>query len=403
MRNLWVETWRTELQRLEEQDLLRTLRLSHPCGHGRRRIGENEYIDLSSNDYLGLANDPRIVAALHEGAERWGVGATASRMLAGHTEAHRALEERLASLKGTEAALVYPSGFQANIGLFSGLAGRHDLVIADRLCHASILDGIRLSGAKLERFRHNDVAHLEAMLQSAGRESIVATESVFSMEGDTAPLPEILEIVTRYDALLIVDEAHATGIFGKQGAGMWEECHLPTGPDVPVILMGTISKALGCQGGFVCGPRTLIDYLLNRSRSFIFSTGMSPALAWAAVRALEIAVVEKERRQKVLHNAELLCSLVGHTPAKEPHTPIIPVLIGDAERTMRISGRLLDRGILAGAIRPPSVPDGTSRLRLSVSAAHRPEDLRHAAGVVQEEIRTPELWGRGSSPKLGGG
>jgi 8-amino-7-oxononanoate synthase len=309
-------------------------------------------------------------------------------MIVGHTEAHAVLEDRLATLKRTEASLVFASGYQANVGLFSALVGRHDVVAADRLCHASILDGIRLSGAKLERFRHNDPEHLEGILSATKRRALVATESIFSMDGDVAPLPQILDTVARHGALLVVDEAHATGVLGERGGGAWDHFALPTGPDVPVVLMGTLSKAVGCQGGFVCGPRLLIEYLVNRCRSFIFSTGLSPALAWASVRALEILVTDRERREALRSNARLLrSSLARHLrPGHEPPTPIIPLIVGDANKSMDMSRRLLTRGILTIAVRPPTVPEGTSRLRLTVSAAHCPEDLTRAAKAIGEDL-----------------
>lgn len=384
----WREKWRKELEGLAEQDLLRRLRVSITRVSGHRFVEDSESVDLSSNDYLGLALDERVREALAEGAARWGAGATASRMIVGHTEAHTVLEERLATLKGTEAALVFASGYQANVGLFSALANRHDVVVADRLCHASILDGIRLSGARLERFRHNDPDHLEEILSATNRRAIVATESIFSMDGDIAPLPEILDRVERHGALLVVDEAHATGVLGERGAGAWDHFALPTGPDVPVVLMGTLSKAVGCQGGFVCGSRLLIDHLVNRCRSFIFSTGLSPALVWASVKALEILMTDQERRDALSSNARLLRSrLARHLrPEHGQPTPILPVIIGEASKSMAVSKRLLDRGILTVAVRPPTVPEGTSRLRLTVSAVHRPEDLVRAAEAIAEEL-----------------
>ncbi|MFH1737765.1 MAG: 8-amino-7-oxononanoate synthase [bacterium] len=385
MSRKWPEIWENELQGLMERDLLRQLRQSAPRPAGRRHIAELDCIDLSSNDYLGLAGDRRVIEALADGAGKWGAGATASRMIVGHTEAHMVLEQRLAALKGTEAALVYASGYQTNLGLFPALISRHDVAIADRLCHASILDGIQLSGAKLERFRHNDPDHLEKILSATNRRALVVTESVFSMDGDVAPLPEILERVIKHGALLVVDEAHATGVLGDRGAGAWEYFNLPVGPDVPVVLMGTLSKAVGCQGGFICGQRRLIDYLVNRSRSFIFSTGLSPALAWASVKALDILTTDRERRATLQANTDLLRSYFDDS-GPPGITPIIPVIVGDARKSMEVSKRLLARNVLTVAVRPPTVPEGTSRLRMTVSAVHCPEDLRSSAEIIKEEI-----------------
>ncbi len=384
MSDNWANAWKQEIDKLASQNLLRELHLSIP-----QRIGKRSLIDLSSNDYLGLANDERLIEALIEGAKRWGVGARASRLIVGHSEAHRVLEERLADLKGTEAALVFPSGYQTNAGLISALVSRHDMVLADRLCHASILDGVRMSGAKLDRFRHNDLSDLEKHLLESKRRTLVVTESVFSMDGDVAPLPEILDLTVRYGALLVIDEAHATGVMGDRGSGAWGHFGLPTGPEVPVVLMGTLSKALGCQGGFVCGSRLVVDYLINRCRAFIYSTGLSPALAWAAVKALEISETDSDLRNALHANIDLFRSSLSRfisQGSSETRTAIIPVIVGDAAGCVTLSRQLEQRGILALPVRPPTVPEGSSRLRLTVTAAHRPGDLQHAAEVILGEI-----------------
>jgi len=389
MSRSWNDVWLREVNKLTDRDLLRALRLSRPGASGTRYLDDHPLIDLSSNDYLGLAGDERLTEALVEGAARWGGGARASRLIVGHTEAHQILEWRLASLKGTESALVFPSGYQTNVGLLSTLVDRHDAVIADRLSHASIIDGIRLSGARLERFRHNDLDDLEKRLSESTRRTVVVTESVFSMDGDVAPLPEILDLSVRYGALLVVDEAHATGVLGARGGGAWEHFGLPTDPDVPVVLMGTLSKALGCQGGFICGSRSLIDYLVNRCRAFIYSTGLSPAVVWAAVKALDIMETDTALRKALHTNVSLLrtsLSCVALEENREPATAILPVIIGDAAECVAVSHRLVERGVLAFPVRPPTVPEGRSRLRLTVTAVHRSEDLEHAATAILEEL-----------------
>jgi glycine C-acetyltransferase len=343
---------------------------------GRATIDGRERVLLNANDYLGLACDERVVDAAHEALTRYGFGSRAARALAGDTELHRALEHELAEFKGTDAALMFGSGFACNVGVISALTASGDVICSDALNHASIVDGCRLSSARTAVYPHGDVDALEAVLRDASTAAkrMIVTDAVFSMDGDVAPLPEIVALAEHYDAFVMLDEAHATGVLGPRGAGTVE--HFGLNCSVPV-LMGTLGKALGSVGGFVAGSRDLIDLLARSARSFLFTTALPPAAAAAALTSLRILRAEPERVERLWENARLLHrGLVdlGFNVPPEP-APITPVVLHDDDRATLASRTLFERGVVAQAIATPYVPAGTARLRLIVSAAHEPADL----------------------------
>ena len=336
---------------------------------------------LCSNNYLGLANHPAVRAAAAEAAQSLGVGAGASRLISGSAHIHRRLEERLAAFKHTEACLLFPTGYQANIGAISALVGREDSVFSDALNHASIIDGCRLSGARVHVYPHCDVGALEAQLaRQTGRRKLIVTDTVFSMDGDIPPLREICDVADRHGALLMVDEAHGTGVLGPSGAGAVEAMGLQGRVDVEVATLG---KALGAAGAAVCGSRPLIDLLVNRARSFVYTTAIAPPIAAAVLAGLDIVEREPERRRALSGNADHLrreLRRLGYAVA-EGSTPIIPVHVGDSNAAVRLSELLLSRGIFVQAIRPPTVPEGTARLRVTVMATHTLGDLDMAVAA----------------------
>lgn len=364
---------------LEQRGLYRRLRLVEGAQAGRVRLDGREVLMLSSNNYLGLANHPTLTRAAQAALERCGCGAGASRLISGSMELHHELEARLARLKNTQAALVFPTGYQANVGTLSALMGPGDTILSDALNHASIIDGCRLSRASTLVFRHNDVEHAAELLAScsgAGQRLIV-TDSVFSMDGDIAPLAELSRLARRHDAWLMVDEAHATGVFGPHGGGVVEELGLSAAVEIQV---GTLGKALGGFGAYVAGSRQLIDWLVNRARSFVYTTALPPSVAATAIAALDIVAQEPQRRRQLWDNtaflAEQLTGLgysLGHTRSQ-----ILPLIIGDAGQTMALAAALLERGIFAQGIRPPTVPAGTSRIRVTPMATHTRQDMQDA-------------------------
>jgi 8-amino-7-oxononanoate synthase len=328
-------------------------------------------LNFGANDYLGLAGDERLAEAARRAIDEAGVGAAASPLLAGYTHWHARLESRLAEFCGAEAALLFSSGYAANVGAIAALVGPGDVIFSDARNHASIIDGCRLSRAEVQVYRHADVARLQSLLTETptrGRRLIV-TDSVFSMDGDAAPLVEIAALAEQCGAMLMVDEAHATGVYGARGSGMAEQLGVASRVDVHV---GTLSKALGASGGFVAGSRRLIDWLIHRARSYLFSTAPPAAIAAAALAALDVVAHEPERRARLLRQAARLrdrLSGQGWNTGRST-TPIVPVVIGDAGRTMGLSRAAREAGLYVPGIRPPSVPPGQSLLRISVSAAH---------------------------------
>jgi 8-amino-7-oxononanoate synthase len=341
-------------------------------------------VNFGSNNYLGLAEHPRVKAAAVRAIEREGVGAGASRLLTGHSSVHDELERALARLKNTEAALVFSTGYQANLGIIPSLVGRGDLIVADRDCHASLIDGCRASQARFRIYRRDRLDQLRALLSKrpATGNVLLVTDSVFSMEGDLAPLPDLVALAERHDALLLVDDAHATGVFGEQGTGSSEHWNLR---DRPIIQMGTLSKALGALGGFVAGPRVLIDYLVNRARTFIYTTALPPAIAAAALEAIRVIEEEPERRKQLWANCRLWHDGVRKLgfDTFNSASPIIPLRIGSDAVAVQMASALLEEGVFAPAIRPPTVPNGTARLRTSILATHTPADLSRSLSAVE--------------------
>lgn len=372
-----------ELENLAAQDLRRRLvAVEEVLPGGKVRLEGRVLLNLSSNDYLGLALDPRLARAAAAAAARWGVGAGASRLVSGHLALHEEVEAKLAALKETQAAVIFSTGYMANLGVISALVGPGDTVFGDRLNHASIYDGIKLSGASLARFPHRDHNRLEDLLKkgASGRKLIV-TDSVFSVDGDLAPLQELVALKERYGGLLMVDEAHATGVLGPHGAGLADALGLT---DRIEVHMGTFSKALGSLGGYVAGDRRLIDYLHNRSRAFIYSTALPPPILGAMGQALEIVESEPAHRAYLLEEAALFRGELHRAgfDTLGSETQIIPVLVGENARTLEFAARLRARGLMVVALRPPTVTPGRARVRFSLSAAH----TRQALAAARETI-----------------
>lgn len=374
-----------QLAALESRGLRRSLRVIDSSEGPRITIGGRRLVNFSSNDYLGLASHPALAEAMAEAAARWGVGSTASRLICGTTAEHAALEEELAAAKGTEAALVFSTGVAAATGTIPALVGRGDVVILDKLAHACLIDGVHASGAKMRVFPHNDPAKLESHLRWArethpkGRHLIV-TESVFSMDGDLAPLREIVELKDRHGAILFLDEAHAVGVRGPGAQGLAGELGIAERIE---IQMGTLGKALGVSGGYIAGSRTLIDFLINRARSFIFSTAPSPALAAASRASLRIVQSPEGDvlRTRLQENLRLFA---GALKAKLPPSAIMPLILGSEERALSEAARLQESGFFVPAIRYPTVPRNTARLRITLSAAHNPGQIQDLAATLRE-------------------
>lgn len=366
-----------DLRLLAEQGLRRRLRVWVGPPGPRARVDGREVIALGSNDYLGLAGHPAVRKAAGVAMAAHGVGSGGARLVCGNRPLHEELEEALAAWKGTDAAVLFNTGYMANLGTIAALAGPGDLIVSDELNHASIIDGCRLSRAEVRVYRHADPQHAGEILgaeRGRFRRCLLVTDGVFSMDGDLAPLPELCGLAEGHDAWLMVDDAHATGVLGETGAGTAE--HLGVEGRVP-IQMGTLGKALGAEGGFVAGGLELAEFLRHRSRPFVFSTAPAPAVVAAALAAVEVARREPALRRAVREHAAYLRRGLADLGFRVPvgETPIIPVLVGEAVATMRLADALLERGVFAPCIRPPAVPPGTSRLRVTVSAAHGRDDL----------------------------
>lgn len=358
--------------------LLRRRRTITAQPGGRCVVDGKRLHNFAGNDYLGLAHDPRVIAAAQQALQEGGAGAGASALISGHTRWHVALEERLARFEQQPAAILFPTGFAANMGTIGALAGKGDVVFSDRLNHASLVDGSRLCGAVVTLYQHDDLGNLERELQqSAGaRRRLIVTDSVFSMDGDLAPLPRLCELADRYEAMLLVDEAHGTGVYGTHGRGVAE---LQNVEERNMIRVGTLSKAMGSLGGFVAGPQNLIDWLWNRARTQMYSTALPPSACAAAMAAIDIVETEPARRERLARLSrqfrELLAEKEIETPANS-HGPIVPILLNSANRAVEVATRLEERGYLVGAIRPPTVPEGTSRLRITLNFSQNEESVK---------------------------
>jgi 8-amino-7-oxononanoate synthase len=380
-----------ELEILDRAGLRRRLAVRGGAQTARVALDGRELVNFGSNDYLGLAADERLAAAAREAIEREGWGSGASPLVSGRAASHADLERRLAEFEGTEAALVFPSGFAANAGVIPALIDEPDAIFGDAKNHASLIDGCRLSRAARYVYPHGDCDALETMLRDAGRfrRRLIVTDTLFSMDGDLAPLDRLAELAERYDAMLLVDEAHATGVFGKHGRGVVEQVSTIGNDfhDRVHIRIGTLSKALGTGGGFVCGRQSLIDWLANRARTYVFSTAQPSATSAAAIAALDIVSQEPQRRQQLLEraaNLRLRLRDQGWNTGTSA-SQIIPLVIGDAERTMHLAAKLREAGYFIPGIRPPSVPEGESLLRLSL-CFHHTQDMIDALLEVLEPM-----------------
>ena len=380
-----------ELKETKSNRLFRFMRTIEGTQKPVVRINRRDVILMCSNNYLGLADNRELMKTAIAAIRQYGVSAGASRLVSGNMTPHEQLEHDIAAFKKTGAALVFNSGYHANTGIISALAGKDTVVLSDELNHASIIDGIRLSRAALRIYKHRDTTMVEDILRSIARKGIrnkpaqtlIVTDSVFSMDGDIAPLKELVTLAEKYHALIMVDEAHATGVLGKNGRGAAEM--LGVGSKIQ-IQMGTLGKALGSFGAYAAGSRVLADYLINKSRAFIFTTALPPAVCAVSSKAIDIVQKSPGLRKRLGENIVFLRNglrKIGFPVSNDP-TPIIPLLIGDAGKTMKLSSLLFERGIFVSGIRPPSVPRGTSRLRMTVTAAHTREMLEQ---VIDEMKR----------------
>ncbi len=382
-----AEVLSRELDALAGRHLRRVRRTIAGAQGPTVEVDGRELLCLCSNNYLGLAGDARLASAAIAAIERDGFGAAASPLISGHMQAHADLEEEIAAWQGTEAALVFGSGYHANIGVLAALVRAGDEVLSDELNHASLIDGCRLSRADVRVYRHLDVDDLARQLErSTARRRLIVTDSVFSMDGDAAPLAEIVRLAERHDAWVMIDEAHAVGVFGPDGAGLAAE--LGVGERI-TVRMGTLGKALGGYGAFVAGSRALVELLVNRARAYVYSTALPPAVIAAAQAAIGIARSDHARREALWRNARRLHGgLAAAGIAMQPlASPIVPLLVGGADAAVRVAEAALANGVLAPAIRPPTVPEGTARLRLTPIATHTDAQIDQATAVLARAVR----------------
>ncbi|BCA54491.1 8-amino-7-oxononanoate synthase [Nitrospira sp. KM1] len=376
------------LTKVEEQFRRRRISVLSPGAGPTVEISGKPVISMASNDYLGLMRHPETIAAAVDATQRFGAGAGASRLVTGSLPPHMEMEQALARFKGTAAALSFSSGYLANVGIIPALIGRGGLILADRLCHASLIDGCRLSGADFRIYRHGDIEHLTMLLSrnTSQRNTLIVTDGVFSMDGDLAPLPELMSLAMTYGAELYIDDAHGTGVMGTHGRGTVEHFGLESA--LP-FHMGTLSKALGSSGGYVAGQDSSIQYFLNASRSFAFTTAPTPGSAAAVTAALAVIMREPERRARLWQNrAHLHDGLRGlGFRLTSSMSPIIPILIGNAETALAFSAKLLDFGVFAPAIRPPTVPESTSRIRVTVTSEHSIAQIDEALHAFKQTGR----------------
>jgi 8-amino-7-oxononanoate synthase len=375
-----VDGLEAELAELDRQHARRRRRvIDAPCGP-RASVDGRSLLAFCSNDYLGLANHPELIEALCEGARRWGAGSGASHLVSGHLRPHEELESRLAEFVGVERALCFSAGYMANLGVVPALVGRGDAIFADRLNHASLVDAAVASRAEHRRYAHNDVAALERLLaETPARRKLILTDAVFSMDGDLAPLPRLLELAEAHDAWLVVDDAHGFGVLGRGGRGSLAHFGLPPSPRL--VYIGTFGKAAGVSGAFVGGDARVVEWLLQRARTYIFTTAAPPALSVALMKSLELIAAGGDRRARlgrlIGRLRDGVAALAAHRPWRlaDSPTPIQPIVIGSNEAALDLAGRLESEGIWVPAIRPPTVPAGTARLRVSLSAAHDEADV----------------------------
>lgn len=380
----------TELQILREQNRFRTLRQVASAQEPRIQIDGQDLILFCSNNYLGLANHPKLKRAAVEAITHYGTSTVASALISGYMTPHAELETRIAQFWGTEAAVVFPTGYMANLGVIPALMNREDIIFSDQLNHRSLIDGCRLSRAKVDIYPHSDTTHLGLQLQKSQnyRRRLIVTDGVFSMDGDIAPLPELVDLATKYNAILMVDDAHGTGVLGKNGRGTYEHFDLPS--EAIDIHMTSGSKALGASGGFIGGSRDLISLIHNRSAAYIYTTAMPPDACASTTAAIDLISTDKNRHQHLWHNIKTIregLQTLGFNLANS-QTQIIPIIIGEDKKTVAISNELYERGIYLYGIRPPTVPEGQSRLRLSVMATHTEEDIASLLRVMADIRQT---------------
>ncbi len=381
-----------DLELLKQQHLYRSMKVIDSPQNSHIRYEGRDLIMLASNAYLDLCNEERVKKAAAEALADYGTGSGGSRLTTGTTQLHMELEETLARLKGREAALVFNTGFAANSGILPAICREGDVIFSDELNHASIIDGCRQSKGRTIVYRHNDMEDLERKvraeapyLKAAGAQGLIVSDGVFSMDGDIVNLPELVRIADTYSLLSMIDEAHATGVIGATGRGCEEYYHMEGSVD---ICMGTLSKAFGAEGGFVCGSRILIEYLKNKTRSFIFSTSLAPVTMAAAKRAAELLMEEPQRVERLQDNVRWFCRCLKENGLPfTSETAIIPIRIGDEEQAMEVSRRLLDRGYFISAIRYPTIKKGEAMLRAALMSSHTREELAGAARAIAEVIR----------------
>lgn len=384
--------FQSRLQQLADRSLTRRLHTLDSATGPTIQLAGRTIILLASNDYLGLATHPDVIHAAIQATERYGTGAGASRLVCGTLSPHTDLEQALATFKRTPSALVFGSGYLANLGIIPSLIARGGLIFADRLCHASLIDGARLSGADLRVYRHRDLDHLESLLKriTPGRPLLIVTDGLFSMDGDLAPLPELATLAERFGATLYVDDAHGTGVMGPSGRGTLE--HFGVEARIP-FHMGTLGKALGSSGAYLAGPTDMIQYLISTSRPFLFTTAPPPSTAAAARAALTVLQQDPARRARLWRNRDHLSTGLTRLGfhLTESVSPILPILIGQAETALAFSQQLLTHGVYAPAIRPPTVPDGSSRIRITVTAEHSPEQIDQALAAFERAGQSTRL------------
>ncbi|KMN44095.1 8-amino-7-oxononanoate synthase [Bacillus sp. LK2] len=380
MNQMWRTHLQSKLQQLNEQGQYRNLHVTEQAEETWLIRDKKRMLNLASNNYLGLAGDERLKEAAIVCTKKYGTGATASRLVVGNYPLYDEVERSICNWKGTERSLIVNSGYTANVGAIASLVGRHDIVFSDKLNHASIVDGIILSGAEHKRYRHNDLDHLEKLLKIASPEKkkLIVTDTVFSMDGDTAYLRDLVQLKEKYGAIIIVDEAHASGIYGISGAGL---SHIEKDIAQKIdIHMGTFSKALGCYGAYLTGDAIYIEYLQNMMRSFIFTTALPPGTLGAIQKAIEIVKEDHERRENLIANGAYFRNRLGEAgfDIGNSSTHIVPIVVGSNENALRFSEKLQEIGITAIAIRPPTVPVNSSRIRFAVTSQHTRANLRWA-------------------------
>lgn len=375
-----------ELKRLKEQSLYRSMRTMDSEQSKYVNMQGRQVLMFASNSYLDLAADERVKQAASKAALKWGAGSGGSRLTTGNTALHEALEAKLAQFKGTEAALVFNTGYMANVGIISALCNSESVIFSDEYNHASIIDGCRLAKSKIVVYKHNDMQDLEAkILATPCSRGLIVSDAVFSMDGDIVKLPELVALGKKYHLLTMIDEAHATGVIGKTGHGTVEHFGNVARPD---ILMGTLSKSLGAEGGYACASKVIIEYLKNKARSFIFATSQAPATLAAALRAIEVLEAEPQRAQRLQHNVDFFLQAL-HAEGVEAYSPtaIIPIIIGDEATALKVADELLASGVLAPAIRYPTVAKGTARLRIALMSTHTEAKLAQTAKLISAAMR----------------